>query len=64
MANYDADVAFRICTLDEQGNENELIQDFSDENTVRIPQGQQTTLKITVRNKSTGEICEEGTITL
>ncbi len=64
MANYDADVAFRICTLDEQGNENELIQDFSDENTVRVPQGQQTTLKITVRNKSTEEICEEGTITL
>lgn len=64
IANYDADVEYRICTLDEQGAENELIQDFSDNNIVKSLQEQQTTFKITVRDKNTGEICEEGTINL
>lgn len=64
IANFDVDVEYRICTLDEQGSENELIQDFSDNNIVKSSQEQQTTFKITVRDKNTGEICEEGTINL
>lgn len=64
IANYDVNVEYRICTLDEQGTENELIQDYSDNNIVKSLQEQQTTFKITVRDKNTGEICEEGTINL
>ncbi len=63
VANYDVDVEYRICTLDEQGTENELIQDFSDEKMIKVSQ-EGTSYKITVRNKSTGEICEEGVISL
>ncbi|MBD5485905.1 MAG: hypothetical protein HDR18_10405 [Lachnospiraceae bacterium] len=64
IANYDVDTEYRICSLDEQGTENELIQDFSDNNIIKSSQEQQTTFKITVRDKNTGEICEEGTIKL
>lgn len=63
VANYDVDVEYMICTLDEQGTENELIQDFSDEKMIKVSQ-EGTSYKITVRNKSTGEICEEGVISL
>ena len=59
IANYNVDVEYRICTLDEQGVEKELIQDFSDGNMIKATQ-EETLYKITVRNKSTGEICEEG----
>ena len=59
IANYNVDVEYRICTLDEQGVEKELIQDFSDGNMIKASQ-EETLYKITVRNKSTGEICEEG----
>ena len=55
VANYDVDVEYRICTLDEQGTENELIQDFSDEKMIKVSQ-EGTSYKITVRNKSTGVI--------
>lgn len=64
IANYDADVEYRICTLDEQGNEQELIQDFSDGNIIKASPMEEVLFKITVRNKETGEICEEGTIYL
>ncbi len=64
IANCDVNVEYRICTLDEQGNEKELIQDFSDENIIRNLQKEETAFKITVRNKDTGEVCEEGVINL
>ncbi len=64
IANYDMDVEYRICTLDEQGVEKELIQDFSDENIVRVSREEKTLFKITVRDKNTGEICKEGFINL
>lgn len=64
IANYDVDAEYRICTLDEQETESELIQDFTDNNILKSSQEQQTTFKITVRDKNTGEICEEGTINL
>lgn len=63
IANCDVDVEYRICTLDEQAAEKELIQDFSDENIIRVLQSE-TAFKVTVRDKNTGEICEEGVITL
>ena len=62
IANYDVDTEYRICILDEQGEECGLLQDFSGENIIRLSADQQTTFKITVRDKNTGEICEEGTI--
>lgn len=64
IANYDADVEYRICILDEEGNEKELIHDFSDENIVRASPDGEAAFKITVRDKSTGEICEEEFINL
>lgn len=62
VANYDVDVEYRICILDEQGNEMELIQDFSDENILEKSQEEPMTFRITVRLKESGEICEEASI--
>ena len=59
IANYDVDVEYRICITDEQGNEVELVQDFSGNNIVESFPGEPVTFKITVRLKDTGEICEE-----
>lgn len=64
IANYDADVEYRICILDEQGNEKELIQDFSDENILESSPEGPMTFQITVRLKENGKICEEGFISL
>lgn len=64
IANYDVEVEYRICVLDEQGAEQELIQDFSGENIIKCPPGGAATYKITVRMKDSGEVCEEGLISL
>ncbi|MCM1087418.1 MAG: hypothetical protein NC419_04630 [Muribaculaceae bacterium] len=64
VANYETDVEYRISILDEQGTEREMIQDFSDGNIIKCPSDGQITFKITVRDKNTGEICEEELITL
>lgn len=62
VANYDVDVEYRICILDEQENETELIQDFSDENILETSPEEPMTFRITVRLKESGEICEEASI--
>lgn len=64
VANYDVEAEYRICTVDEQGTEMELIQDFCDEDTVRVSPNADVTYKIMARDKNTGEICEEGIIKL
>lgn len=63
MANYDVDVEYRICILNELGEESELIQDFSDKNILNYPLNGEITFKITHVIK-TGEVCEEELITL
>lgn len=64
IANYDVEAEYRICTVDEQGTEIALIQDFSEEDTVRILPNAGATYKITARDKNTGEVLEEGSIQL
>ena len=64
VANYDVDVEYRICILNELGEESELIQDFSDKNILNYPLNGEITFKITVRDKKTGGVCEEELITL
>lgn len=63
-ANYPIDAEYKIVSVDEEGNEIELIQDFSGESKFIVRKQNREWLKIVVREKKTGRICEEGIIKL
>ena len=59
VGNYPIEAEYRIVLLDEEGNEQELIQDFSKNNLITVTEGKTNSYKVTVLEKKTGRICEE-----
>lgn len=59
VANYDVDVEYRICIVDADGNEIEVIQDFSKNNELIISADESNSYKITARDVNTKEMYEE-----
>lgn len=58
-ANYFFEKEYRFCILDENGNEQEIIQEYSDKNILDWKQYGNSKIKISVRDKITKEILQE-----
>lgn len=64
VSNYDVNVEYRICIVDDAGNEVELIQDFMKNNILFINKNESKSYKITARDIISKKIYEEAVVSL
>lgn len=63
VANYEINAEYRISIIDDEGNESELIQEFNENDVLRVKQSE-VRYKITARDVDTKEVYEEIVVSL
>jgi len=64
VSNYPVEVEYQVILLDEEKNELEIVQEFCENNILKVIAETGNYFKVTIRDKNTHEIYEEGRVHL